>query len=117
MPPARRPFPGRQPPTTTAWVRKFLTLTHSGPRTPGRYGASSRLATTPSSPFSRLAAAMLSPPPANPGAAAHPPAGGGGGRPPGGAAGGGPPRPPPPLPVGEVQQVVTVQGQQVEDEV
>src|SRR3954471_3581404 len=69
MPPARRPFPGRQPPTTTDWVRKFLTLTHSGPRTPGRYGESSRLATTPSSPVSRPAAAMLFPPPANHGVA------------------------------------------------
>ena len=69
MPPARRPWPGRQPPTTTDCARTFFTLRHSGLRTPGRYGESSLLATMPSSPFSRLAASTRSPPPRNQGVA------------------------------------------------
>src|SRR5262249_36941718 len=63
--PARRPWPGFQPPMTTSTVRRSLTLTQSGPRRPGRYGEASRLATTPSRPCWVLADSTSRPPPAN----------------------------------------------------
>ena len=101
----RRPSPGSQPPITTSASRTFLTLTQPCARLPGVYGQSSRLAMIPSSPFARDASSIAAPSPtwwvgvcqrSSPRRLEQPLA---------------------PLGVGEVDQRVAVEPQQVEDDV